>query len=394
MFSRVGEATDIVHKEMYDFTDKGGRDVALRPEFTACVCRAFAEHRPPTPWKVWLAGPNFRYEQPQRGRYRQFDQVDIEVLGTDDPYVDVEVIALGWQLLPPRSACARSTLLLNSLGEPADRAALRRGPARPLRARTSTPCRRRAARRSPATRCACSTPSGPRTPQLIAAAPTIADFYGEASAAHFAAVTAGLDAPRHPVHASPRARARPRLLPPHDVRVRRRHARQRPERARRRRPLRRPGRGARRPPTPGIGFALGVDRIAARLRRRGRVRPAPGPPVDVFVVDTTGGLRGAARSRPSCAPPGCAADRAFDGRSMKSQMKAADRSGAAVAVIIGDDELAAGTAIGSTAPGRRAATGRSCRSPAPGRRPHRRLTGVSGDPRRGRPALGCVSTLG
>ena len=63
VFSRVGEATDIVQKEMYRFTDNGGRDVALRPEFTASVCRAFVEHRPPTPWKVWLAGPNFRYEK-------------------------------------------------------------------------------------------------------------------------------------------------------------------------------------------------------------------------------------------------------------------------------------------------------------------------------------------
>ena len=61
------------------------------------MCRAFVEHRPPTPWKVWIAGSNFRYERPQRGRYRQFDQVDIEVIGSDDPYVDVEVIALGWR---------------------------------------------------------------------------------------------------------------------------------------------------------------------------------------------------------------------------------------------------------------------------------------------------------
>ena len=99
VFSRVGEATDIVQKEMYRFTDNGGRDVALRPEFTASVCRAFAEHRPPTPWKVWLAGSNFRYERPQRGRFRQFDQVDLEVLGSEDPHVDVETIALGWRFL-------------------------------------------------------------------------------------------------------------------------------------------------------------------------------------------------------------------------------------------------------------------------------------------------------
>ncbi|MFN5603610.1 MAG: ATP phosphoribosyltransferase regulatory subunit, partial [Actinomycetes bacterium] len=81
VFHRVGEATDVVTKEMYDFVDKGERHVALRPEQTASVCRAFVQHRPATPWKVWYAGPNFRYEKPQRGRYRQFDQVGIEVLG-------------------------------------------------------------------------------------------------------------------------------------------------------------------------------------------------------------------------------------------------------------------------------------------------------------------------
>ncbi|MFY9480447.1 MAG: ATP phosphoribosyltransferase regulatory subunit, partial [Ilumatobacteraceae bacterium] len=97
VFLRLGEATDVVTKEMYDFEDKGGRRVALRPEQTASVCRAFVQHRPTTPWKVWYAGPNFRYEKPQQGRYRQFDQVGIEVLGVDDPHLDAEVIALASQ---------------------------------------------------------------------------------------------------------------------------------------------------------------------------------------------------------------------------------------------------------------------------------------------------------
>ena len=95
VFTRIGDATDVVTKEMYDFVDKGERRVALRPEQTASVCRSFAQHRPTVPWKVFYSGPNFRYEKPQRGRYRQFDQVGIEVLGVDDPMLDVEVIALG-----------------------------------------------------------------------------------------------------------------------------------------------------------------------------------------------------------------------------------------------------------------------------------------------------------
>ena len=107
VFQRVGEATDIVTKEMYDFVDKGGRHVALRPEQTASVCRAFVQHRPPTPWKVWYAGPNFRYEKPQRGRYRQFDQVGIEVLGVRRPVPRRRGDRPRVAVLRARSACAR-----------------------------------------------------------------------------------------------------------------------------------------------------------------------------------------------------------------------------------------------------------------------------------------------
>ncbi len=75
VFTRIGESTDIVTKELYDFEDNGGRRIALRPEFTASVCRAYAQNRPLPPWKAWYAGPAFRQEKAQKGRYRQFDQV-------------------------------------------------------------------------------------------------------------------------------------------------------------------------------------------------------------------------------------------------------------------------------------------------------------------------------
>ena len=106
---------------MYDFEDKGGRHIALRPEQTAGVCRAFAQHRPTTPWKVWYSGPNFRYEKPQAGRYRQFDQVGVEVLGSDDALLDAEVVALGWQFFA-RLGLKQVTLVINSLGDAEDRA--------------------------------------------------------------------------------------------------------------------------------------------------------------------------------------------------------------------------------------------------------------------------------
>src|SRR3954464_10617090 len=116
VFERVGEGTDVVRKEMYDFEDKGGRRVALRPEGTASVVRAYAQHRPTPPFKAWYAAPNFRYERPQAGRFRQHHQVGVEALGTDDADLDVEVVALA------RAVCAalglgRVTLLLNSLGD-------------------------------------------------------------------------------------------------------------------------------------------------------------------------------------------------------------------------------------------------------------------------------------
>ena len=86
MFQRIGASTDIVTKELFEFNDKGNppQRLALRPELTAGVCRAFAQHRPTVPWKVWYHGPQFRYERPQSGRYRQFMQVGAETLGSDD----------------------------------------------------------------------------------------------------------------------------------------------------------------------------------------------------------------------------------------------------------------------------------------------------------------------
>ena len=143
MFTRIGDATDVVTKEMYDFVDKGERHISLRPELTASVCRSFAQHRPTTPWKVFYAGSNFRYEKPQRGRYRQFDQVGIEVLGVDDAQLDVEVIALAWEFYR-RLGLRQVNLIVNSLGEPDERGPLRRVAAGVLRRR-----RRRAHRTEP-----------------------------------------------------------------------------------------------------------------------------------------------------------------------------------------------------------------------------------------------------
>jgi histidyl-tRNA synthetase len=120
VFQRIGESTEVVRKEMYEFLDKGGRAMALRPEGTAPVVRAYVQHRPTPPWKVWYVAPLFRYERPQKGRYRQHWQLGAEVLGVDDPEVDVEVMAFVHGFLR-ELGLERWRLLLNSMGDPQSR---------------------------------------------------------------------------------------------------------------------------------------------------------------------------------------------------------------------------------------------------------------------------------
>ena len=337
VFHRVGEATDIVTKEMYDFVDKGDRHVALRPEQTASVCRAFVQHRPATPWKVWYSGPNFRYERPQRGRYRQFDQVGIEVLGANDPYLDVEVIALGWNFFQ-RLGLQQVHLHLNSLGEPQDRqnfvAALQTyfsANIEQLSDASKVTLTKNALRVLDSKR--------PEDFDIIAKAPKISDFYSEAARTHFETVLSGLRTLNIPFTVNEK------LVRGLDYY---RHttfefvggtldSAQNPI-----------GGGGRYdglvedlggPATAGIGFALGLDRTLLACDDEGVFASVPAN-VDVFVVDTTGGNEALIITH-QLRNAGISCDRSFENRSMKSQMKAADKSGALVAIIIGSDEVEA-----------------------------------------------------
>jgi histidyl-tRNA synthetase len=339
VFSRLGEATDVVTKEMYDFVDKGDRHVALRPEWTASVCRAFVEHHPLTPWKTWYTGPNFRYEKPQRGRYRQFDQVGIEILGADDPYLDVEVIALGWEFFR-RLGLRQVDLVVNSLGEPADRARYVAALREHFAASDLSEAGRETLARNPLRVLDSKREQDARA---IALAPRIAEFHSDATAEHFAIVQRGLRSLEIPFTVDDL------LVRGLDYYRRTIFEYQGGTLDSAQNAL---GGGGRYdglvedlggPPTPGIGFALGVDRTLLACDDEG-VFEAPSDSVSVFVVDTTGGeqallITGELRAA------GVSADRAYEGRSMKSQMKSADRSGALVAVIVGTDELAAGTVV-------------------------------------------------
>ena len=341
VFTRIGDATDVVTKEMYDFVDKGERHVALRPEVTASVCRSFAQHRPTVPWKVFYSGPNFRYEKPQRGRYRQFDQVGVEVLGVDDPYLDVEVIALAWEFYR-RLGLERVRLVVNSLGEPDDRAryveALRRhfeaaGDALSEQSRATlerNPLRVLDSKREPDT-------------VFIESAPQISSFLSADAAAHFDAVQGGLAALGIPFEVEPK------LVRGLDYYRRTIFEFQGGTLDSAQNAL---GGGGRYdglvealggPATPGVGLALGVDRTLLACDDEGVFASQP-VELDAFVVDVTGG-RQAAEITASLRAAGLAADRGYDNRSMKAQMKLANRSGAHVAVIVGDDELAAGTVV-------------------------------------------------
>ena len=339
VFLRLGDATDVVTKEMYDFEDKGGRHIALRPEHTAGICRAFAQHRPTTPWKVWYSGSNFRYEKAQAGRYRQFDQVGIEVLGAADPLLDVEVIALGWHFFQALGL-RNIELMVNSLGDPTDRVAyidalrvylsansgelsdeanatLQRNPLRVLDSKRK------------------------QDADVIAGAPTITQFLSPEAQQHFDSVVKGLTALGIPYRVSPglvRGLDYYQRTVFEFVSTSLDNAQTAV------------GGGGRYdglvedlggPATAGVGFALGVDRTLLACDSEEVFLPSA-PAIDAFFIDVVDGVAALTLCEQVRAA-GFTADRAFDGRSMKSQMKAADRCGSTYAVIVGEDESVANT---------------------------------------------------
>jgi histidyl-tRNA synthetase len=339
VFQRLGEGTDVVRKEMYDFEDKGGRRIALRPEGTASVVRAFVEHRPPVPWKVWYAAPSFRYERAQAGRYRQHHQLGVEAIGSADPDLDVEVIALGWDHL--RSlGLDRLALLLNSMGGPGDRARYletlrsfleqhRYDLADDDREKLADhPMRVLDSKRK-------------ATQEVVRDAPSIIDAISDEAAERFERVKAGLSALGVPFVLEPR------LVRGLDYYVHTTFEIQASALESAQSTVLGGGRydglveelGG--PPTPGIGFGSGIERVLLACDAEGTF-PLPERTTDVFVVDVTGGE--AARDLVAeLRRAGLRADRAWDQRAMRAQMKAADRSGAPIALIVGEQEAADGT---------------------------------------------------
>jgi len=338
VFQRVGETTDVVRKEMYDFRDKGGRHLALRPEGTASVVRAWVEHRLPLPFKAWYAAPSFRYEAPQAGRYRQHHQLGVEALGTEDPDLDVEVIALLAEFYAALGL-TRVVLRLNSLGDRVCRPEYRALLEAFLAGRAQQLCEEHQGRfrENPLRALDCKKPG---CVAATADAPVQAEHLCAPCADHFARVKEGLAALGIAFALDTR------LVRGLDYYTRTtfEFAAEALDSAQNA-----VGGGGRYdglaeelggPPTAGIGFGCGIERVLLACAAEG-VDPAGRPAVDVFVVDTTGGGVAVVLTH-ELRSAGLSADRAWDQRSFKAQFKAADRSGARVALIVGPDELARG----------------------------------------------------
>ena len=339
VFSRsLGETSDVVMKEMYSFEDRGGESVTLRPEFTAGVCRALVSNglTQSLPQKVFLAGPVFRYDRPQKGRYRQFHQIDLEILGSDEPLADAEVIACGWEIIKALGIADYVVPELNTLGDKESRqdyrgalvayfarhrgdlsadsqARLERNPLRILDSKDE------------------------RDREIVANAPTINGFLTEPAAKFYARLQTHLDRFGVPFRENPRIvrgldyyghtafEFITRKLGAQDA----------------------VGGGGRYdglveemggPSVPCVGWALGVDRLALLLDEppvspRGIAVVPIGDAAEAVALDILQSLRRA----------GIRAEMAYRGN-LRRRMERANRIGARAAVIIGDDDIARGVA--------------------------------------------------
>ena len=337
MFRRgIGEASEVVGKEMYEFEDRGGRRLALRPEGTAPVVRAFVQHHPPLPFKAWYVTPSFRYERPQAGRYRQHHQVGVEALGPTDADLDVEVISLADGFF--RSLGLRQfTLSINSMGDDTCRPTYVELLAGMLAERQDELCDEHAERwvLNPLRVLDCKSAA---CQAVTAQAPALVDHLCEPCAAHFARVRQGLESLGVPYVLDHR------LVRGFDYYTRTTFEFAAGSLNAAQNAIGGGGRYDRLvemlggPPTPGIGFGIGIERALLACDGEGVFAPDP-PALDAFVVDVTGGE--AARDLTAeLRRAGLRADRAYDSRSMRSQLRSADRSGARLALIVGAEELA------------------------------------------------------
>jgi histidyl-tRNA synthetase len=335
LFARgVGGSTDIVRKEMFTFEDKGGRSITLRPEATASIARAYIEHgmqKLPQPVKLWWYGPLFRHERPQAGRFRQFTQLDAEVIGSDSPLVDAELIVLLDELLRTLEV-PEMTLKLTSLGSLESRGSYRNELIAYLREHEDRLDREVRDRidENPL-RAFDSKDSG--TQEVMAGAPKMLDHLGQEDAEHFATVRRLLDQAgvAYEIDATI-----VRGLDYYTRTVFEFHSARLGAQSQ----VAGGGRydelialfGG--PRTPAIGWAAGVERILLAIEGDGEEQPH-----DVFVAADDDHREQALALVTELRRAGLRADLDLASRSMKGQMRQADRVGAAQAVILEGDDV-------------------------------------------------------
>jgi histidyl-tRNA synthetase len=339
VFSRtLGETSDVVMKEMYSFQDRGGDAITLRPEATAGVCRALVSNglTQSLPQKVFVAGPMFRYERPQKGRYRQFHQIDVEAIGSAEPLADAEVIACGWDILQALGVAGDTVLEINTLGDqesrldyrgalvgyfskhiaelsPDSQARLERNPLRILDSKDE------------------------RDRQIVANAPTIAGFLTEPAAKFYARLQTYLDRFGVPF------RENPRIVRGLDY-----YGHSAFEFVTNKLGAQGTVMGGGRydglveemggPPTPAVGWAAGIERLAMLLE------DPPPAPATVAVVPVGDSAEPAALGiLQELRHAGIRAEMAYRGN-LRRRMERANRIGARAAVVIGEDDIAHGVA--------------------------------------------------
>ncbi|MDP6198533.1 MAG: histidine--tRNA ligase, partial [Porticoccaceae bacterium] len=346
LFKRaVGEVTDIVEKEMYCFDDRNGDSLSLRPEGTAGCVRACTEngllHNQSQ--RLWYSGPMFRHERPQKGRLRQFHQIGVEAFGLDGPDIDAELLLMTARLWQQLNIDHAVTLQINSLGTAADRATYRAALVEFLNARyeqldndsqqrlTSNPMR-------------ILDSKDPQTQALLNDAPSLSDFIDQSSRDHFDQLCAVLDAANISYEINPRlvrgldyysktvfewvtdslgAQGTVCAGGRYDGLVEQLGGK----------------------PCPGVGFAMGVERLVLLLDELGVVPDSIGQPVDLYLLAVgevqQSALVLAEMLRNDC--PQIRLQTHCGGGSFKSQIKKADKSGATIALILGEDEVASNT---------------------------------------------------
>lgn len=337
-----GDTSDIVTKQMFQFTDKGGRDITLKPEGTAPAVRSYLEHHlgePNAVTRLWYFTPVFRYERPMKGRYRQHHQLGVEMLGSSSPEADAEVMEIAVRFYE-RLGLKELKILVNCIGRAETRGRYRdailehaksylQGLDEEQRAR---------AERNPLR---LLDSKDPEAVELMASAPSILDYLEESSQRHFDRLLQALTDASLPFEVKPQI---VRGLDYYTDTVFE---------------IQSSDLGAQSalcgggrydglvksiggPDTPAVGLGMGVERLMIVLEALGLLPKTP--PLDAFVVAATESARAAVRELVrEIRHAGFSVNADLDGRNLKQQFKLADKSGARLALVIGDDELQAGT---------------------------------------------------